>query len=107
MLSPSQSWEIVPTGLAFDREWMLVSPSTGQTLSQKRIPRMALIRPVVDLDSRCLRIAAAGMDDLVLPLEQPLDAGLDRMDARICGDIVSVCSSTSAVDTWFSVSCFS
>ncbi|KAK4705574.1 molybdenum cofactor sulfurtransferase, partial [Phenoliferia sp. Uapishka_3] len=101
-LSPAQSWDIAPTGLVFDREWMLVSPSTGLTLSQKRIPRMALIRPVVDLESRLLHVTAIGMPDLHIPLDDTFGANTELSDASLCGDVVSVRSSTSAVDTWFS-----
>ncbi|KAM0756508.1 hypothetical protein T439DRAFT_321216 [Meredithblackwellia eburnea MCA 4105] len=99
-LLEGQRWEVLPTGLAFDREWMLVSPSTGQTLSQKRFPRMALIRPTVDLASRSLVVSAVGMEDLILSLET--DRDVLATSADVCGEVVSVHSSTSAVDAWFS-----
>ena len=40
---PNIPWEVRPEGLAWDREWCLVHRGTGQTLSQKRHPLMALI----------------------------------------------------------------
>lgn len=100
-LPASASWEITPTGLEFDREWMLVSPSTGKVLSQKRLPRMALIRPVVDLRTRTLRVSAPAMPDLVLPLDPSL-VETETTEAHLCEDVISVQPSTPAVDTWFS-----
>jgi molybdenum cofactor sulfurtransferase len=47
---------------------MLVSASTGRALSQKRYPRMALIRPRIDLDRGELVVEANGMPALRLPL---------------------------------------
>ena len=42
------------------------------------------------------------MEDLVLPLDAEPSEG-DLLEAQVCGDVVSVASSTSAVDSWFSV----
>ncbi|WZH39751.1 pyridoxal phosphate-dependent transferase [Fusarium acuminatum] len=39
-------WEVRPEGLAWDREWCLVHHGSGHALSQKRCPKMALLRPV-------------------------------------------------------------
>ena len=50
-------WEIKREGLAWDREWCLVHQGTGVTLNQKKYPRMALIRPFVDLDKNVLRVS--------------------------------------------------
>lgn len=52
-----QRWEVRREGLAWDREWCLVHQGTGAALSQKRYPRMALIRPTLDLQLGILRIA--------------------------------------------------
>ncbi|KAK4128762.1 PLP-dependent transferase [Parathielavia appendiculata] len=53
-------WEVRPEGLAWDREWCLVHQGTGQALSQKRHPKMALIRPFIDFKKGELRIRYAG-----------------------------------------------
>ncbi|KAL2808847.1 molybdenum cofactor sulfurase [Aspergillus granulosus] len=52
-----QRWKVRREGLAWDREWCLVHQGTGVTLNQKRYPRMALIRPTLDLANGMLRIA--------------------------------------------------
>ncbi|BGP19007.1 hypothetical protein JCM10213_009284 [Rhodosporidiobolus nylandii] len=98
---PSQAWPLTPTGLLYDREFMLVSASTGRCLSQKRYPRMALIRPEVDLAAGLLTVRAKGIEDLILPLPllygceggaqtPPLSAGGGSEDGH------SACSASSA-----------
>ncbi|RHY97414.1 hypothetical protein DYB37_000398 [Aphanomyces astaci] len=47
-------WRVGARGLLFDREWALVDPATGAAFSQKHMPLMATIRPVVDLDAQQL-----------------------------------------------------
>lgn len=49
-----------------DREWMVVHAEDGQFLTQRRTPRLALIRPA--LEPGALRLRAPGQADLRLPL---------------------------------------
>jgi molybdenum cofactor sulfurtransferase len=49
-------WQVRPKGLAWDREWCVVHRGTNVALSQKRFPRMALLRPEVDLEKRLLKV---------------------------------------------------
>ncbi|KAJ6519329.1 molybdenum cofactor sulfurase [Mycena sanguinolenta] len=98
-LPKNSSWQVIPTGLLYDREWMLVDTSSGKTLSQKQHPRMALVRPSVDLTHRKLVVCAPEMTDLVLPLDISDTAA---MSANVCSDIVAVTSSGGAADEWFS-----
>ncbi|KAJ7022032.1 molybdenum cofactor sulfurase [Mycena alexandri] len=93
------SWEVVPSGLLYDREWMLVDLSSGKTLSQKQYPRMALVRPSVDLNRHVLVVSALEMSDLILPLDMPEEA---EEAVNVCSDVVSVTSSGTSVDEWFS-----
>jgi uncharacterized protein len=57
--------ELLPTGLAHDREWMVVDPA-GHFLTQRDAPRMALLGTALDAASLTLRAGAA---TLVLPLD--------------------------------------
>lgn len=50
-------WEVGPKGLAWDREWCLVHAGTNVALSQKKFPRMALLRPEIDLENRVLKVS--------------------------------------------------
>ncbi|KAF7306500.1 Molybdenum cofactor sulfurase [Mycena indigotica] len=95
---PVGRWEIVSTGLRYDREWMLVDAATGKTLSQKRYPRMALIRPTVVPEDRVLIISAPQRPDLCLPL----DTSDEHVTAaNICSDVVPVTSVNIDIDEWF------
>jgi molybdenum cofactor sulfurtransferase len=74
-------WKVKPEGLAWDREWCLIHQGTGVALSQKRHPRMALIRPYIDFDRGVLRVTHRG-----LPLtddERHLEISLARDDPDI------------------------
>jgi uncharacterized protein YcbX len=53
-----------PRGFMHDREWMLVG-AEGVFLSQRRLPRMALISP--ELDDEQLTLRAPGMPALAVP----------------------------------------
>lgn len=57
---PNTDWEVRTEGFAWDREWCLVHKGSGQALSQKRYPKMALIRPALDFEAGQLRITYAG-----------------------------------------------
>ncbi|KAK7719686.1 hypothetical protein SLS64_001865 [Diaporthe eres] len=51
-------WEVRPEGLAWDREWCLLHRGSGHALSQKRYPRMALIKPFLDFETGQLPVSA-------------------------------------------------
>lgn len=53
-------WEVRPEGLSWDREWCLLHKGSGHALSQKRYPKMALIKPVLDFDTGQLRVTYTG-----------------------------------------------
>jgi len=58
--------ELTPTGLAWDRAWMVVDDE-GEFVTQRELPRMALIQPSFKLGQLVLR--APGMLALHLSLE--------------------------------------
>ncbi|KAI1640367.1 PLP-dependent transferase [Biscogniauxia mediterranea] len=93
-------WEVRPEGLAWDREWCLVHRGTGQALSQKRHPRMALIRPVIDFSGGYLRVSYRGppVEEIEPEISVPLSANPDffqssrasnSVASRVCGDEIS------------------
>ncbi|KAI9776706.1 MAG: hypothetical protein M1839_009433 [Geoglossum umbratile] len=51
-------WEVGARGLYLDREWCIVHLDTGTALSRKRYPKMAKIRPSIDLERGVLVISA-------------------------------------------------
>ncbi|GAA5872803.1 hypothetical protein JCM3774_006335 [Rhodotorula dairenensis] len=82
-VADGDSWPLTSSGLLFDREFMLVSASTGRALSQKRYPRMALIHPRVDLARGELVVEARGMPPLRLPLSLLNDDEVNKA-AEVC-----------------------
>ncbi|KAK3337026.1 pyridoxal phosphate-dependent transferase [Cercophora scortea] len=108
------NWEVRLEGLAWDREWCLVHRGSGQALSQKRHPKMALIRPVLDFDRGELRVTYAGHLPSHLPKEiavslsknpavfQPLTPSRS-VPSRVCGDeILAQTYASSEINDFFS-----
>lgn len=90
-----QPWEVQKEGLAWDREWCLVHRGTSTALSQKRYPRMALIRPTLDFKQGLLRVRVVGGDDEVtVPLSANPNVftaaeSFNEQSTNICGDIIT------------------
>ncbi|KAJ8070428.1 hypothetical protein OCU04_000802 [Sclerotinia nivalis] len=108
------SWEVRPEGLAWDREWCLVHQGTGQALSQKRYPRMALIKPAIDFDLGLLKIRYRGSnsssfaDEINVPLSSDpsfykTPNNIHSLSSRVCGDaIVARTYSNHEINDFFS-----
>jgi uncharacterized protein len=64
---PADAWEVDAFGLQYDRRWMVIDDG-GQAITQRELPRLALVRPTFRND--CLLVEAPGM----LPLELPLQS---------------------------------
>jgi uncharacterized protein len=63
---PVEAWEVDDFGLQYDRRFMVVDQS-GEFLSQRSHPRLALVAPSIRGD--VLQVDAPGMGPLQLPLE--------------------------------------
>ena len=96
-IPPDVPWDVRAEGLAWDREWCLVHRGTRKALSQKKFPRMALLRPSLDLDKGLLRVRLCGPVPPATPNEisVPLSAdpsvfqhhGVGPIPAsQVCGD---------------------
>lgn len=108
------AWEVRPEGLAWDREWCLIHEGTGQALSQKRYPRMALIKPLIDFDSGLLKIQYRGsnspflVDEISIPLSSDpsfyeTPNKIHSLSSRVCGDaIVARTYSRPEINNYFS-----
>jgi uncharacterized protein len=86
--------EVDERGLRHDRRWMLVD-ETGSFMSQRKLPRMALIK--VRLESDGLAVDAPGMSSLQVPFGPPDGK---PMLARVWNDLVE--AQTVDDDSWFS-----
>ena len=99
-------WDIREEGLAWDREWCLVHQGTRKALSQKKYPRMAMLKPVIDYDTGVLRICYHGFlpsgvpDEVSVPLsENPnvykYEDDLLSLKSQVCGDNIMMKSYAS------------
>ena len=86
---------VIETGLEFDRAWMLVD-SAGRFVSQRELPRMALVRST--LRSQDLVLRAPGM----LALHLALDAVEAPTRATVWDDEVAAFDMGALAAQWFS-----
>ncbi|MBD9356095.1 MOSC domain-containing protein [Methylomonas albis] len=89
-------WPVDDKGLLYDRKWMLID-NHRQFLSQRRLPKMALIKTRIENEQ--LILSAPHQADLALPLRANDGDDIevvvwhDRCVAKTCGD---------AADAWLS-----
>jgi uncharacterized protein YcbX len=93
-LMPTDSL-LIETGLEFDRAWMVVD-DRGDMLTQRQLPRMALIQPTLRRSDMVLR--APGM----LALHISLDTVEEPTRARVWSDEVKVYDMGALAAQWFS-----
>ena len=84
-------------GLQYDRRWMLVSPD-GLFLSQRKVPRMALIQTALDEKGK-LTLSMEGKDDHQVP---QLNNSNETLSVRIWKDELEVPKVGKATDAWLS-----
>ena len=87
--------ELTDTGLAYDRTWMVVD-SAGEFVTQRELPRMALIQPAFKMGQLVLR--APGM----LALHLALDAAEAPLRVRVWDDEVAAYDMGDVAAQWFS-----
>jgi uncharacterized protein YcbX len=86
---------LTETGLDLDRAWMVVD-AQGRFVTQRQLPRMALVRPQMKHSEVVLR--APGM----LALHLQIDAVEEAMKVRIWDDVVSAYDMGAVAAQWFS-----
>ena len=86
---------LLPTGLEGDREWMVVD-AEGEFVSQRELPRMALVQP--RLDDAHLHLDAPGLPTLTLPRQAPRAAS--PVTVRVWGDAVPALDLGQAAAQW-------
>ncbi|XP_031727891.1 molybdenum cofactor sulfurase isoform X2 [Anarrhichthys ocellatus] len=96
-------WPVGPLGLLYDRSWMVVN-GNGVCLSQKREPRLCLVRPQVHLPSNKLLLQASGMDTISVPLENKtqMHASYRVCQSKVCGDRVEAVDCGDEAASWLS-----
>lgn len=89
-------WPVEKNGLKYDRKWMLIDEA-GQFLSQRRLPRMALINTA--LTDHELVLSASGMADLIIPLETTTG---ESIISTVWDDTCPAQRVSEAADFWLS-----
>lgn len=87
-------WPVTATGLAYDRQWMLID-NQQQFLSQRRLPRMALIKTRIEGEQ--LILSAPDQADIAIPLQ--LEGG-DSVSVDIWDDHCQARTVSDTVDAW-------
>jgi uncharacterized protein YcbX len=90
-----QAATIGRAGFELDRHWM-VTNEAGRFLTQREVPRLALIVP--SLEGRELTLEAPGMS----PLRVPSVAGAPSLEVTIWGDKAPASDAGGEVATWLS-----
>ncbi len=85
---------LTETGLDLDRAWMVVDPK-GQFLTQRELPRMALVRPQLKTEEMVLR--APGM----LALHVGIDVVEEPMTVTVWRDTVPAWDMGAVAAQWF------
>lgn len=88
--------QVTATGLQYDRQWMLVD-NQGQFLSQRRLPKMALINTAITTEH--LILSAPQQENLMLSLTP---TGEDVIVSTIWHDQCAARSVSLDADLWFS-----
>ncbi len=88
-----QQSELDHMGLKYDRRWMLVT-AEGAFLSQRKLPKMALIQPSVD-NAGQLTLQMKGKQDLIVP-----KASNETMAVTIWKDTVLANKVSQLADRW-------
>ena len=91
-----QQWPVAKTGLRYDRQWMLVDQQ-GLFLSQRRLPKMALIKTRI-ADNQ-LWLSAAGKTEIGIALEP---VGGEDIAVSIWDDQCLAKTVSDSVDAWLS-----
>ncbi|EGO53694.1 hypothetical protein NEUTE1DRAFT_106582 [Neurospora tetrasperma FGSC 2508] len=111
---PGIDWEVRSEGLVWDREWCLVHRGSGQALSQKRYPLMALLRPNLDFTRGELQVTYAGDVSPLSRLPSSISVPLSKnpkmyapkksgMSSRVCGEEITPQTYASAqINDFFS-----
>lgn len=89
------SWPVIETGFLYDRKWMLID-GERQFLSQRKLPKMALI--ITELANDGLILSAEGMPICTIPLTYPNDGEL--FPCQVWHDQCMARHVSNEVDQW-------
>jgi uncharacterized protein len=92
---PVTQASLTPTGLQWDRHWMLVNIA-GRFMTQRELPHMALVEPT--LSPTGLQIAAPGRSSLAISI----DDGRQERRVKVWDDTLDALDEGDVAANWFS-----
>jgi molybdenum cofactor sulfurtransferase len=80
-----RAWPLGDRGLAWDREFVLLEQNSLVVMTQKRYPRMCLVRPEVDEQSGVLRLSSSSDPEVVEVRLVSSSVCLQSASVAVCG----------------------
>ena len=101
-----ETWSVSKAGLLYDRQWVIVN-AVGAALTQKREPKLCLIRPEIDLIENVLILRYRGKDKSISISLNEGRCLLRNNDhesgfAKICGKLARAIDEGPLVGKWLS-----
>jgi len=101
-----KNWFISKAGLLYDRQWVVVN-SVGAALTQKREPKLCLIRPEIDLIKNVMVLHCHGKEESIsIPLNDdrclPRKSDHESSFSKICGKLARTIDCGPSVGKWLS-----
>ncbi|WP_284336972.1 MOSC domain-containing protein [Comamonas sp. NoAH] len=97
-----QEAKLLPTGLEWDRAWMVVDPE-GVFITQREVAQMALVQPHLDLAAGLLRLSFPGLSDLAVPLKLPFMAQAPQIAVQVWNSQLEAWDMGQQAAQWFSL----
>jgi uncharacterized protein len=98
---PVQQALLLPTGLEWDRAWMVVD-AQGQFITQREVAQMAWVQPDIDVAAGVLRLRYPGMTDLLVPLALPFMQAAPQISVQVWSSKIQAWDVGEAAAQWFS-----
>ncbi|KAJ8947944.1 hypothetical protein NQ314_008523 [Rhamnusium bicolor] len=100
----TDNWTLTPTGLKYDREWMIINPS-GICLTQKHNKKLCLIKPEINVKKKILKLRFKGQSDIDVSLIHPSNGEYKAYlcQSKVCGDRIQGWDCGDEVSEWLSI----
>lgn len=89
-----------PTGLEWDRAWMVVD-AHGLFITQREVAHMALVQPRIDAAAGLLNISYLGQPDLTVPLALPFMDAAPQLRVQVWNSQVQAWDMGDDAARWF------
>lgn len=96
-----QQAQLLPTGLEWDRAWMVVDEQ-GTFITQREVAEMALVQPRLDAAGGQLHVSFPGQDDLSVSLVLPWMSDAPQLFVQVWSSRVQAWDMGSEAAFWFS-----